>query len=178
MLEPVDQQYVMVGSIARSQGVDGTVLLIPEICTPELFDTIDLVRLQDARGDLVPARIESIRVQQKNNRLSFFVKFDHITDRNQAETIKNFRVYAAKTAVDHLIKQESSDSFISFEVKDNNDAIVGTVDEIIDSAAHPILVVNTEARQLLIPFVDEYIVSTDEKNAIIYCKNLDQLTDL
>src|SRR5680860_72579 len=99
MLEPIDHQYFLIGYIARSQGVDGTVLIIPELYAPTLFDDIDLVRLKDARGDLIPARIESVQVQEKNDRLSFFVKFDHITDRNQAEMLKTNEVFVAREKV-------------------------------------------------------------------------------
>lgn len=177
MLEPVDQQYVMIGRIAQAHGVDGTVLMIPEHYAPALFDEIDLVRLQNTRGDLVPARIESVRVQEKNNRLSFFVKFDHITDRNKAETLKDHQVFAANDKVGHLVEEDSAAKLASFEVRDESDATIGKVDHLIDNPAHPILVIETDSQQLLIPFVDEYIESTDEENAIIYCKNLGQLTD-
>jgi len=178
MLEPVDQQYVMIGYIAQSHGVDGTVLIIPEFNTPALFDDIELVRLQDARGDLIPARIELIRVQQKNNRLSFFVKFDHVTDRNDADRLKSYRVYLPRDKVEHAVDEQEVVSFASFDVQNEQGATIGAVNHIIDSAAHPVLRVQTESGQLLIPFVDEYIQSTDEENAIIHCKNLHRLMNV
>ena len=178
MLEPVDQQYVKIGHIAQAHGVEGNVLIIPEYYAPELFDDIDLVRLQDARGDLIPARVESVRVQQKNNRLSFFVKFDHITDRNQAETLKDYPVYVSESKVQHLLEDDTETRLISFEVVDGNDETVGTVDKIIPNPAQIILQVETETQELLIPFVDEYIREIDEEKAIIYCQNLHQLMDL
>ena len=177
MLEPADQQYVMIGHIAQAHGVDGTILMIPEHDAPALFETIDLVRLQNTRGDLVPARIESVRVQERNDRLSFFVKFDHITDRNQAEALKNHRIYADRTNVGDLTKPDGPASLISFEIRDDQDNLIGSVDDLIENPAHPILVAETKTGDLMIPFVDEYITSTDEENAIIYCKNLNQLTD-
>jgi|AntRauTorckE6833_2_1112554.scaffolds.fasta_scaffold43517_2 16S rRNA processing protein RimM len=178
MLEPADQQYVMIGYIAQSHGVDGTVLIIPEFYAPDLFETVDLVRLQDTRGDLVPARIESVRVQQKNNRLSFFVKFDHITDRNESEALKNYRVYVNRHKVEHFMEEQEAHSLVSFEVKNEQNEPIGVIDDIVDNPAHLVLVVQTEHRQLLIPFVDEYVQATDEANAIIHCKNLEQLMDL
>ena len=178
MLEPIDHQYFLIGYIARSQGVDGTVLIIPELYAPTLFDDIDLVRLKDARGDLIPARIESVQVQEKNDRLSFFVKFDHITDRNQAEMLKTNEVFVAREKVEHFIKDESTMEFASFEVQNEHGSIIGVVDEIMDNPGHAILAVSTDNGKLLIPFVDEYVSSIDEENAMIYCQNLHQLSNL
>lgn len=175
MLEPVDQQYVRIGRIARSHGVEGAVLMIPEIYAPALFDDIDLVRLEDARGDLIPARVSSVRVQEKNNRLSFFVKFDHISDRNQADVLKDQGVFAPQQKLDHLLNDGSEETVISFDVADENGKKIGTVTAVIGNPMHPILEVDTGRDSLLIPFVDEYVIETDEDNAVIYCQNIDRL---
>ena len=87
MLEPIENQYMLIGYIARSHGVKGEVLVISEIEAPALFDEVDLVLLQNERGDLFPARVSSVRVDQQPGRLSFFVKFEHVTDRTQAENL-------------------------------------------------------------------------------------------
>ena len=178
MLEPVKQQYVKIGRIAQAHGVEGTILMIPEQFAPELFDDIDLVRLQNARGDLIPARIESVRVQQKNNRLSFFVKFDHITDRNQANRLKGYPVYVAQAKVPQVVDKTTDDNLISFDVQNKDSEDVGTVDGIIPNPAHPILRVQMNGQEILVPLVDEYIIEINRESAVIYCQNLDQLIDL
>jgi 16S rRNA processing protein RimM len=177
MLEPADQQYVCIGRVARSHGVEGAILMIPDIDAPSLFDDIDLVRLEDARGDLIPARVQSVRVQKKNNRLSFFVKFDHITDRNQADAIKDFTIFASQQKIGHLLNDSSQAkaTLISFDVVDESGKSVGKVTEVIGNPAHPILSVKSDDGRLLIPLVDEYVTETDEANETIHCQNIDRL---
>lgn len=179
MLESVDDQYKKIGYIARSHGVQGEVLIIPERYAPTLFDSLDLVRIEDARGDLLPARIESVRAQEKNNRLSFFVKFEHVTDRTQAESLKQFAVFVEREAVDELVDEEDDwERLVSFDIM-LNDLQAGTVVGVIANPAHPILDVRTpEQDQLLIPFVEEYVVEVDKNKQQIQCINLDQLTKL
>lgn len=178
MLEPIENQYIQIGYIARSHGVQGDVLIIPDIYAPTLFDFVDLVRIANARGDLIPARVESVRVQEKNNRLSFFVKFEHITDRTQAEDLKHFAVYVERNKIEDLLDQDDSIDFTSFEIWADGEQI-GTVESVIDNPAHPILqVMMTEQEQLLIPFVDEYIIAVDEESQKIQCQNLEQLEGL
>ena len=179
MLEPVEHQYEQIGYIARSHGVKGEVLLVPEFYAPTLFEHLDLVRLQNARGDLIPARVESVRVQEKNDRLTFFVKFDHVADRTQADELKNWAVFADRDVMEQLFGEEESPlDLASFDVW-HDDRRVGSVTDIIDSPAQLILQVTTDQQdQLLIPFVDEYIVEVNEEMQRVQCQNLDQLTDL
>ena len=176
MLEPIENQYKMIGYISRSHGVQGEVLIIPDIYAPTLFDVLDLVRIETNRGDLVPARVESVRVQEKNNRLSFFVKFEHITDRTQAEELKNFSVFADRVVVESLLDSDTLPlDLTSFSITTDGKSI-GKVDAMLENPAHPILQVTTDGQeQLLIPVVDEYIVDIDEEEKKIQCKNLKQL---
>jgi len=64
-------------------------------------------------------------------------------------------------------------------VKDAQNNNFGIITGVIENPAHLILEVLTDNREkLLIPFVDEYISSVDEDQGIIYCQNLEQLTNL
>lgn len=179
MLEPIEDQYQLIGHIARSHGVKGEVLIISEVNAPQLFDEIDLAHFQNARGDLIPARIESFRVQQKNNRLSFFVKFEHVPDRNHAEELKSYPVYVLREKVENLIDEEETVDYTEFEIIDDRHNNIGIITGVIENPAHLILeVITNEQEQLLIPFVDEYILAVDEDQEIIQCQNLDQLANL
>jgi 16S rRNA processing protein RimM len=179
MLESIENQYQQIGYISRSHGVQGDVLIIPEIYAPTLFDALDLVRIENARGDLVPARVESVRVQEKKNRLSFFVKFEHVSDRTQAEDLKNSAVYADREMVEDLLDPDEMPlDFTSFNVWADGEH-VGSVEAMLQNPAHPIIqVITTEQKELLIPVVDEYVAKVDEENQKIQCKNLHQLEGL
>lgn len=181
MLEPIEDQYQQIGHIARSHGVKGEVLIISLIEAPQLFDEIDLVHIQNARGDLVPARIESSRVQHKKNRLSFFVKFEHVSDRNKAEELKGFPVFVSKDKLQVLKDEFQSDTidYANYEVVDGEGNQIGSVTAVIQNPAHPILEVTLNNEEtLLVPLVDEYINEIDKEQEVIQCLNLDRLTDL
>lgn len=179
MLESIEHQYRRIGHIARSHGVQGDVLIIPDHYVPTLFDSLDLVRIENTRGDFIPARIESVRVQEKNNRLSFFVKFEHVADRTQAEQLKQLAVYASREQVDDLLdQQDDSLAVTSFEVWADGDQ-VGSVVNIVQNPAQVILEVETNSQErLLIPFVDEYVIAVDEERQRLQCQNLEQLKGL
>lgn len=175
MPKPIENQFILIGHLSSSHGIEGSVLMVPtvEAANPELFDDVDLVRLQNERGDLIPARIESVRVQEKDNRLSFFVKFEHINDRNSAESVKGSPVLAERRQV--TIEPEFS--WRQFTVVADGET-VGQIDNVIDNPAHPILKVSTVDGMILVPTVDEYVERVDEKDETIYCKNLERLKRL
>jgi 16S rRNA processing protein RimM len=178
ILEPVESQYIRIGHIARLHGVDGTVLIIPEIDEPSVFENMKLVRLQNSQGDMFPARIESARMQQQNKRFSFFVKFSHIADQNEARELKNMPVFADRDMLDPIRQEQSEGGFISFSARDEKNHEIGTIEDILDNPAHPLLVVRDGDNELLVPFVDEYITTVDEEKSIIYCRNLNQLAEI
>jgi ribosomal 30S subunit maturation factor RimM len=102
-----------------------------------------------------------------------------VTDRTQAEKLKHASVFAESNAVESFMDFDDTPiDFTIFEVR-VDDTFIGSVREVIDNPAHPILMVITEGQnQLLIPFVDEYVVEVNEDQQIIQCQNLDQLADL
>jgi len=179
MLEPIENQYMLIGYIARSHGVKGEVLMISEIKVPDLFDEVDVVWLQDERGDLFPARVSSVRVDQQPGRLAFFVKFEHVKDRSESEDLKGYPVYVERAIVEPLIDDSiETPDYTSFEVYNEQNRLIGTVEQVLDNPAHPILQVKLEdGTPLLVPFVDEYIRSSDVENRTIRCHNLNQLID-
>src|SRR5699024_3487589 len=179
MLESIKDQYQQIGHIARSHGVQGEVLVIPDRYAPTLFDSLDLVHITNTRGDLIPARIESVRVQEKGNRQSFFVKFEHISDRTEAEELKQEAIYIDRNKLQNGSGQvDGIPDFNGFEILVKG-KLAGEVKRTITNPAHPILQVSmTNGESILIPCVDEYIRDIDVEQQQFECQNLHQLEDL
>jgi 16S rRNA processing protein RimM len=123
--------------------------------------------------------VESVRVQEKNNRLSFFVKFEHVTDRTQAEELKNFAVFANRDTVESLMQLDDVRAdYTAFEIW-AKDKKIGSVEAVMQTPAHPILQVITDKQEpLLVPLVEEYVTGIDKRAKKIQCKNLEQLKGL
>jgi 16S rRNA processing protein RimM len=177
MLEPIENQYIKIGRVARPHGKKGGVLIISEIHEPAIFEELELVWLRNDRRDLVPARVETARMQKKDNRLLFFVKFDHIASAEQAEKLKKRPVFVSRDEFERL-PDNNSTTLISFDVFDEYERRNGEVVQVIDNPAHPILVVQNDEDELLIPLVDEYVVEIAHEHHLINCRNLNRLRDV
>jgi len=167
-----------IGRIGRPRGLDGVVRLMPSIpLSTDLLESIKIVYIKNERSDLIPVRIESVQLEEKNNRQTFFVKFDMIANRTEAEAMMDKGIFS-----DQLIDEDPAESTESIDLSGYkviyNNELFGKVLDVLENPAHPILEIKMDDGSLLIPFVDEFVEKTDHDNRTIHCRNMDQLTDL
>jgi 16S rRNA processing protein RimM len=172
-----ENRLTEIARIGKVHGLDGTVRLQPDDDLEYVIEKNSVLFLQNRRGDLIPARVTDIRVEKKRNKRLFFVKFDRIADRTEAEQFQDRPVFSdiIKSQTDN--DPEDSD-ITGFTIIDES-GIVGTVSGVMDNPAHPIIEAAIheirETDKLLIPWVDEYVNSIDRKQKKVICHNLDQL---
>lgn len=178
MDQSIRNRFVEIGRIGRPRGLEGVVRFMPnQNFIDDLFDRVDLFYMKNERSDLIPSRIDSVYMEAKRNDQTFFVKFDMIANRTDAEEAQNKAVFIKADLFDEIAEPaEDDESLFGYSVQ-YNDEKFGEVLDVLMNPAHPILKVKHGAGTILIPMVDEYIDETDHKNGIIYCINLDQLTE-
>jgi len=167
--------FAQVGYVEEAHGLDGFLRVFFDVDDPQKVEGLKLVYLRNERGDLIPARILDLRVEEKRNQISFFVQFDHIADRTAAEAMKGKSIFLEVEKAESFIKAEveTEDPLIDHEVFDDQDESLGLVIDVMDNPAHPILVVTTTSGSRLIPYIEHFVRDTRDGN--IYCQNLDEL---
>lgn len=178
MVQSMENRFVEIGRIGRPRGLDGVVRFMPnQNFTDDLFDRANLFYMKNERSDLVPSRIDSVHVETQRNHQSFFVKFDMIANRTDAEEAQNKAVFIKTEIFDKVAEPaEEGESFIGYTIEYNGEEF-GKVLDVMMNPAHPILEVKHGAGTILIPMVEEYVEETDHEKGIIFCINLDQLTE-
>lgn len=168
--------FVQVGSIARSHGLKGELKILFDIGNPDQIKQIELVYLQNSRGDFFPCRIKNLRLDDKESRLTFFVHFENIADRSAAESVRGKRVFVENDKA-LLLSDETNveETFIDFEVVDEKNQHKGLVIDELDNGAQLVIVVATTSGSLMIPLVDQFVDAIDESESVVRCKNLDLL---
>ncbi len=171
-----DNRLVEIARIGKVHGLDGTVRLRLDEDAEPIIEKDVLLYLKTRRGDLIPARISEFRVEVKRNSRLFFVKFDRIADRSEAEQFQDTPVLAD---ISFHPSESDTDSIEGYEIVDETGS-VGSVTGLMQNPAHPIIEVDLQPRYgtLLIPWVDEYVVSIDKNQKQVICQNLDQLKNL
>ncbi|CAN5298217.1 hypothetical protein BH23BAC3_BH23BAC3_21090 [soil metagenome] len=169
-----------IGRIGRARGLEGWVRFLPEPnVSTDFFEESAIVYMKNERSGFQPLRVDDYYSEEKKNQLSFFVKFDMITDRTAADSLKDKTLFSDRFNPEDEISEDTSDSEIDmtgYEIRSDSD-VFGHLLDLLQNPAHYILEVKTEAGALLIPYVREYVERVDHEERIIYCQNLDQLIE-
>jgi len=182
MAQTVPDRFIEIGRIGKPRGLDGTVRFLPnQHFIDELFEEADIFYLRNERSDFVPARLKYVHVEEKRNQQTFFVQFDLIASRDDAEAAMDKALFAEKFIVDEMSPDLGSDISDGPDLTDYdviyNGRSFGTILDVMENPAHLILEVKYEGGVILIPFVDEFVESTHEQEKTISCINLDQLLE-
>ena len=171
--------FTQIGLIARSHGLKGELKVLFENEDPIALEELNMVYLRNERGDYFPARVREIRCQEKGNKFSFFVQFEHIADRASAEALRNRGIFLeTEKAEEFLTAYEPEDSVLNYDVYDSNNQHFGIITDILENLAQDTLVIAGKSGTILVPFVDQFVVSIDDENEAVICQNLDLLEGL
>lgn len=171
--------FERIGTVLRAHGLKGELVIEPEIANPYELEAFSLFYITSKRGDVEPYRVEHSKVIEKNNRLSFFVKFVQLTDRSHAEQLRNKEVMIPAYEYENLEEFEFSyHECIEWEVITEKGIHLGKVIDVMDNPAHELLEVRTPQGVLLIPAVDEYIEEVDMENEQLIVKHVEALMEI
>lgn len=176
-------RFIEAGTVRGVHGLDGGLSIEWSHPDPELVFRLDRLFVKNERGDMEPYRVIEARVSQKRGRPSFFVQFDRITNRSEAEAMRQRAVYLHPedlpvSTVHEEPEANSLNRLIGYQVLDNSGADWGVVSDVFENPAHPILELTTEQSPsgvLLVPFVEHYIPSVDDARNELHSTHLDEL---
>lgn len=178
MLQEFDDQYTEIGQIVRSHGLDGVVIVAPTVPEPDLLQNVELLQLEQPGGSRRPVRIESFRLEEKAQRLTFFVKFETIEDRTAAENLRNCRLYARDSQIADVLDEHETVELTDFTVVNEDGDEIGYIASILDSPAHPILEIATGEQVILVPYVDAFVVEINEDKEQLVLTDYEQFFDV
>jgi len=155
---------IPIGHVAKSHGLNGHFsikLNLPnELC--ELCCHIKKIYLDKQKEPLL------ISNSQINNQIFLRVKTTNINTRECAKKILQKTVYL-KEGENHIIDRElnKKNEFLNFTVFDKNEGEIGIISEIDFNRTQPLLIIKKNQKEILIPFVKEFIVEIHQKSKII-----------
>lgn len=163
-------EKIRVGKILRGFGIKGEVKV--QIITDEPEKRFKVKKVLYLKQDetFSPVTITSVRYHQSNVLLSFA---DH-PDLTSVEGYHGCELFVDRKDI------KSKDSVYAFELmnvsvykEDGN--LVGVVSDILDTGAHIVLRIKTDAKDVLIPYVDRFIVRFDQTKNILVIRWMEGL---
>lgn len=171
-MEETMDNYLRVGVITTTHGVRGEVKVFPTTDDPNRFKELKKLFL-DTGKDLLPLELEGVKFFKQ----MAILKFKGIDNINDIEK------YRGKDLLIHredAVKLEEGEYFIydliDSKVFTEDGSELGTLVEIISTAANDVYVVETSAgKEILIPSIKECILDIDVPNKKIIVHLLDGL---
>ena len=153
---------IYIGKIVNTHGIKGEVKIKSNIKHKDLvFKKNNIVRIDNDN-----LTINTYRVHKDFGMLTF----KEIENINDVLKYKGKELYIEKNQIDESILFD--EDYIGLEVY--SDRYIGVVENIISNNKQDILVVKNEDKEYLIPLIDEFIKSVDEK---IIIEEIDGLID-
>lgn len=115
--------------------------------------------------------VSSFRYHNKN----ILIRINEYNDINLVEKYIGYDIYALVDDEPDLADDEYYiDDLVGLEVYDENDNLVGIVDDFIEVPQGYIMEIKNKNEKILIPFVDEYILEINEESIVIKVPELCQ----
>ena len=176
MLQDREEQYHPVAKIIKPHGVHGELKVELSEEYPEILEHTELFWAANSDNMLVPVRIKKYRRVEDIGRYLFFVHFDGIDDRDEAEPWRHKHLLISnKARSTGTAGDDDTIDLAGFSLVNEHGSVEGAVINVLDNPAHFILVTDID---LLIPYVDEYIVEIDENEKVVRCQNIDMLKQI
>ena len=160
---PGEPEYLAVGKLRRPHGVRGEMLMSVWTDFPERLQPRTLVYLGK---DHKPVHIKSIRAHRQDA----LIAFDEFGDREEIGQFRNQVIYVRTADIPDLPDDQIYlHQLLGLQViRDEDDASLGVVVEILETGANDVLLVRKEGKSdILIPDIDPVILEIDlEKGEI------------
>jgi 16S rRNA processing protein RimM len=148
-----------IGFILKPHGLKGEVTVSLDAGIPEDIDSLQSVFLEKDNR-LVPYFIEAISIRGPKA----FVKFEDVNSLEMAAGISRQGIYIPKPERAKSKQGEFyPDEVIGFKVYDEFDELIGTIKEVMDDGPNPMLVLDHDSKEVLIPLNSPFIQNVDKR---------------
>ncbi len=148
----------LLGNVTKTRGYKGELVLFLDVTKPNEYALLESVFVE-LNGMLTPFFIEQIKIQN-NNRAHVF--FEQINTEEEALKLKGKSLYLPLKFLPNLSGNEFYDHEVpGFEVVDAEHGVIGVVVQIIDLPSNPLLQIDKDGVEILVPLQKETVRQVD-----------------
>ena len=167
-------EYYYLGHITKPFGIKGQLCCYFDTDEPEKYANLDAVFI-DLDDEKLPYLIEDIQYRGAN---TFVIKFADV-DEEEAKGLVKAELYLPLSELPPLTGNKFYfHEVIGFKVVDGEKGNLGTCQDFIDISHHPIMQIDHDGVEVLIPAIDEIFKKVDRENRTIYIQAPEGLIDV
>jgi 16S rRNA processing protein RimM len=163
------------GYVAKLHGFKGEVSFFLDVTDPSEYASLDVVYI-DINNQLTPFFVESFQLKPRGFAA---VKLEGVDSENDAKNILRKNLYLPVSELPELTGTSFYDhEVVGFTLVDQSFGEVGTIQQIIDLAVNPLIQVDANGKEVLIPFVKGLIQEVDRVGKRLIVKAPEGLIDI
>lgn len=173
MIQVEDCFYL--GYVKRVVGLSGELEIALDVDDPTKYKKKESMLLM-IKNNLIPFFISHITIRST----SAIVKLNGVDSQAQAEELLSAEVYMP---VSELPPIKGKNKFyyheiIGYQAMDTSGNALGKVKDVIDQTIQPVMAIDLNGVEILIPLIDEFLVLVDKENKTITVSPPDGLIEL
>lgn len=164
-----------VGKIVNTHGLRGEVKVVPWTDYPEVFEEISSVFIS-RREETKEYKIKSVKYQKNN----IILKLSGIDSIDEAEKLRGVILTTERSQLGELPEGTYYIAdLIGLAVYDESGELLGRISDVLQTGSNDVYVVKRDAgRDLLIPVIDDVVLSVDIDGGRVRVHLMEGLTDL
>lgn len=163
------KQYLEAGKIVTTHGIRGEVKIMPYTDYPELLCEFDRLFIGKNHEEIAVERSRAFKGM-------VIAKLEGVDTPEEASKLRNKLLYMHR---DDLELDEDTyfiQDLIGMEVHDvDTDFVYGKIDDVMQTGANDVYVINGAGREYLIPAIPEVVISTDVDGNVMTIRPLEGL---
>lgn len=165
----------LLGMITKPHGYKGDVVLFVDADNPLQYRELDSIWIEEASG-LVPYFFDSLRPHGDR----FVAHLEGVDTESAAQRLSGSKVFLPEKFLPEL----PEDSFYFHEAKGwtlfdaHSNAAVGTIVRVLDHGAYPILELDADGKEVLVPLPDHMALKVDRIQGVLEVELPDGLLDI
>jgi 16S rRNA processing protein RimM len=166
--------YFFLGVITKTFGYKGQVVIFLDADEPEKYKTLDALFVKDDE-EMLPYMIEDFIYKGANQAI---VKFTDV-DGEAAKNLLKSELYLPLSFLPPLTgNQFYFHEVIGFDVMDKEKGNIGKCIDFMEISRQPIMQIDCNGTEILIPAVDDIFETVDRENKVIYITAPEGLIDI
>ena len=143
---------IEIGKVLKAQGIKGEIKLSCYVDDSAMLKSVKQLYIGSNTYSVTHFRADGAFC---------YVLLDGIDDRNAAEALRNWTVYADKESVSVAVGRYFIDDLVGCAVTLDTGATVGTVKEILQNGAADVFVCESAVGEVLFPFLKDLVLNVN-----------------
>ncbi|MCR5550661.1 MAG: ribosome maturation factor RimM [Bacteroidales bacterium] len=167
-------EFFYLGTLTRPFGLKGELCAFFDTDNPERYTQLDALFL-DLDGEKIPYTVEHIAYRGNNQ---FVIKFDGIGP-NECREFAQVELYLPLSQLPPLDGNRFYfHEVIGFTVIDERLGEIGTCQDFLEVSNNPIMQVNHNGTEILIPASQQFVTQVDRENRILHVSTPEGLVEI